>query len=212
LSLQLWLAAGLFAVGYVGSLPLSSSASQPQSCHLLSNTQETPCFDLLNKTEHYQIREYHGNLYWISAVSQSKDWNTAVGEGFKHNFGYISGQNAESKKIPMTAPVLASRSTRGVFVDFFLPTEFYPPPAPTSDEVKLFQVRHRLRYAVMEFGGFAHETKFQTKLQELAERLKADGVQTGPMSSAVLAQYNSPFKLFWRHNEVWLLILNEPPE
>ena len=48
---------------------------------------------------------YYPSQLWVSTTILGTDFDDATQEGFERCFDYISGENANSTKVPMTAPV-----------------------------------------------------------------------------------------------------------
>ena len=133
---------------------------------------------------------------------------------FRKLFKYITGENEDKAKIKMTAPVLVSvknmkdSETCRVNMGFFIPpAESATIPAPTRDDVTIGQMSPMCVY-VLSYGGWqmSLNSKFHNKVNELKADLKKAGVEdfdetAGPM----FAGYDSPWRLFNRHNEIMLL-------
>ena len=133
---------------------------------------------------------------------------------FRKLFKYITGENEEKAKIKMTAPVLVSvkdmkdAETSRVNMGFFIPpAESATIPAPTRDDVIIGEMSPMCVY-VLSYGGWqmSLDKTFHKKVNELKADLKKAGVEdfdesAGPM----FAGYDSPFRLFNRHNEIMLL-------
>lgn len=194
---------------------LQTAYAQSPPCHLYDATLETPCFDLLTNRSNYVIRTYPSSaiqgldLAWSTATINSTSWSTAQQDGFQLNFAYISGENAAKQKIPMTGPVLCRQnSDSNWLVSFFAPTSLFPTvsqvPTPTNPDVDI-ETLQLSTIAVYEFGGYASENDFITAEATLRGFLAEDGVQVVSDSWGVAwAQYDSPFVIFNRHNEVWV--------
>ncbi len=128
-------------------------------------------------------------------------------QGFQANFNFISGQNSANRKIPMTAPVILRRNgTAGWLNSFFVPASLFPAntKVPTSPQVKIVAMES-LKVVTAEFGGFATYDQFQDVESKLRTALQEAGLtEVTDAFHVMYAQYDSPFALFNRHNEVWI--------
>ncbi|TFJ86923.1 hypothetical protein NSK_002011 [Nannochloropsis salina CCMP1776] len=190
-----------------------ASTVAAEVCHLYSSTIESPCFTLLRNESGYEVREYRGEEMWTSAYVRSPSFAQAQNKGFMANFDYISGENSEGEKIPMTAPVTfrsAPDDQVGWLVSFFVPSK-YPSreevPAPKDESISIMSLGPAT-YAVRVFDGFATFGDFDKNEYELKKALLADGVT--PVEDAengvIWAGYDSPFVYVNRHNEVWVRV------
>merc|ERR1711871_1212803 len=128
--------------------------------------------------------------------------------GFMSLFRYISGENAEDRRIPMTTPVLMTSYLDGGAADrmsFWIAKEDQPGPPPSEEGVTV-EEWPAMDVFVISYGGWSSS--------ERAERLKGmldrDGRQYNN-SVVFSAGYDSPMTFFGRHNEVWLLSLGDSP-
>ncbi len=136
-------------------------------------------------------------------------------EAFSLLFQYISGNNDQESKLPMTAPVV-SRTGRSAgsgseaMMAFVLPSDvpFEDAPKPADPRVVL-EVKKGGLFAVMRFRGRAGGVDVQGRTEELRSELKeADYVMDG---RPFLMRYNSPFTpSFMRHNEVAARVVSGP--
>ena len=190
-----------------------------------------PAFDvLLSRATSkcpYEIRRY-GTRFAIETEYSGQD-----GAGFRALAGYIgvgtSPQNDGGKSIAMTAPVVTEAinkkgtsiaMTAPVVTDtaqdgntrmqFILPAEYDDMskiPKPTNPKVTLTEVKPQVG-AVHKFSGWIKDDKGKSKVTQLVEQLKEDGVdidEKKALDSFLLWQYNPPFTIpNLRRNEVWL--------
>lgn len=148
---------------------------------------------------------------WASTVVASKQYEKAVATGFWRLFKYISGANAEGRKVPMTAPVITRVTpAQGPFcednftISFFVPFDFQAaPPAPTDEMVEIISLPPMDVY-VASFGGFATGSVYLDKAAEAVKALDGAGL-TYSTDYFYTAGYDSPFRLRNRHNEVWIM-------
>merc|ERR1719334_338926 len=133
---------------------------------------------------------------------------------FMKLFRYISGVNAEQKKIDMTSPVLTTMqeledNRMYKQMCFYLTMENQiSPPLPLEDGVTLNQLEE-MRVYVKKFGGYAmrdsvwmEECEGFAKELNKAEIIKLGGSQYVDFSKCLRAVYDSPMKFFDRRNEV----------
>ena len=175
--------------------------------------------ELLNSTR-YQLRVYGlpvGQSFSTAAVNASS-WAEATHKGFEANFAYIEGANAQSVKIPMTAPVVtrnpgADETTW--LVSFFTPQSIYPTaaqaPLPTGQGMTIEELPLSTM-AVVEFGGEATEATYKLASSLLKDALAKDGIKLAPSDdswSEAWCGYDAPNDLFNRHNEAWVKVILE---
>ena len=138
-------------------------------------------------------------------------------------FRYIQGGNAEQMKINMTVPVtmkmqpLQSGSgsqfvEKNYTMSFFIPFKHQEDaPAPSADNVMLTNVQPFCAY-VKEYGGFSNMRKVAMYYKELAASLKKHNLEDDFYTNMFYtAGYDSPYKLFKRHNEIWLVSKSRNP-
>mmetsp|Transcript_8669 Transcript_8669/g.28584 ORF Transcript_8669/g.28584 Transcript_8669/m.28584 type:complete len:227 (+) Transcript_8669:86-766(+) len=199
------------SVGGVRVLPSSSSSSgglgiraEPVFCHDI----ECPHFEVVHKTDAYEVRSYDATV-WATTLLKDVDWDKAEKSGFMRLFNYISGENEQAIKIPMTAPVRNQVAPgAGPFcassfnISFYVPAAFQQsPPAPTDATISIRR-EAAYTYYVAQGKGFWKEDDTEKAAAKLAEALTADGL-TFDNSTWFFAGYDPPFRLIDRHNEVW---------
>lgn len=116
----------------------------------------------------------------------------------------------------MTAPVLTSivpgagpLHSSAYFVGFYLPAKFQadpPTPLPELDLKPSVWDSHCI--AVRKFSGFAGDDNIVEEAEKLAVSLGrspwANSTSSESGYAYSIAQYNSPFRIFGRVNEVWV--------
>jgi hypothetical protein len=135
-------------------------------------------------------------------------------------FDYISGNNRIGKRIPMTAPVISTRSgtkiemTAPVISDestfsFVLPQGFDMETAPRPVDPRIELVHMPSRYvAALRFSGKAYTREVMEMERELLSTLQEHAI--GVRGPPFLMRYNSPFTPgFLRRNEVAVEIFSE---
>lgn len=152
------------------------------------------------------MRDYEIRCYAPTTWVYTKAGNRG---SFMKLFRYIHGANAAKKKIPMTVPVSTTmvwnpktRKAKSV-MSFYIPTKKnQTAPAPTDKDVSLFNQKKKCVF-VRSFGGYVKGPSRAVfrQLMALSRSLKRDKMPYIKFVSN-LAGYNSPWQLFWRHNEV----------
>jgi hypothetical protein len=177
---------------------------------------EYPPFVVVEQRDGYQIRKYKSSK-WVGVKTETDSCGDASYKSFFKLFKFISGENAASLKIPMTAPVSVkipnetnANGKKHFITHFYLPLEFQSwssdgkaPPAPNNPEVDFYEYPEFTVY-VFEYGGYSNDSKLQQHSRELAEMLKRDGLEYNDEYS-FYAGYDPPFRLFNRHNEIWFV-------
>ena len=190
---------------------------------------EEPAFELFEKAEPFEIRQYRP--FVVAETFVDGDLDAASNAGFRLIADYIFGNNlavsgkpgdktnekiamtapvaAEpvSEKITMTAPVLAEPQTAGMNasrwrIHFVMPARYTLAtlPKPLNPAVMLRAVPEQ-RFAVLVFSGLAGADKVQSKSEELLAWVRQRGLKT--RGTVQLARYNPPWTLpFFRRNEV----------
>lgn len=169
---------------------------------------EKPEYKVLGKAEGYEERQYVP-CKWVSTTVQDISCDSARSKGFQRLFKYITGDNEKEMKIDMTAPVAtkivpgAGPNCENTFtVSFYIPSKHQEdPPKPKSADVFIEDFPEMHLYST-SFGGFASEDDWIKNARELSEKVKDKNVNE---DNYFIAGYDSPFKLFNRCNEVWML-------
>ncbi|XP_068728634.1 heme-binding protein 2-like isoform X1 [Montipora capricornis] len=188
--------------------PLPDQA-EPAFCHGL----ECPQFKTVNKTDTYELRCYLEDYKWASTVVAGFDFDEAVRMGFMRLFDYIQGDNVQKKKIDMTAPVAVElQAGQGPFcksnftINFFVPFKYQGNPIePSSKDVFISTLKKFCAY-VTSYGGYSDSKAVQKNAEDLKNALIKDGLGgTFVKEVYFYAGYDSPFRVFDRHNEVWFI-------
>lgn len=168
---------------------------------------ETPSYEVIGQMEGVEIRLYPRLIL-----------ATVMGDGggapFRLLFQYISGNNAGSSKISMTAPVLTPERmemtapviSEGYSMSFVVPSKYTMEdvPKPNDDRIKIQEVPER-KIAVMRFRGRAGQKSVDEQKARLLGVLRRNGVET--VGELFLMRYNSPWTPgFMRRNEVGIEI------
>lgn len=130
---------------------------------------------------------------------------------------YIPGKNEQGQRIEMAAPVVTQVSLSGTeavyAVSFYIPQKFHAnPPLPTDESLKIQRIPTTYA-AVKPFSGFVSNTNVVDEANALIKSLSGtrymDAINKScggdPAHNYFVGQYNSPFELFDRTNEIWLV-------
>ena len=152
-------------------------------------------FDIVYKTEIYEIRKYSERL--IAQAINDKDNAT-----FRKLFNYIAGANNSSEKIEMTTPVTQMKKNNVPFMQFYLPSKFNKKttPIPSNPDVKIILLKEGY-FAVIKYSGRSSDKNFTKYSNILHEKLLEDKILINGF--AIRATYNPPWTLpLLRRNEV----------
>ena len=161
---------------------------------------EEPKFDLIKKTQNYEIRNY-SDIPCIQTIKNSGE-DTA----FRRLFEYISGSNSTSSKINMTAPVIEFESVNGKAMNFFLPESYsiQNAPDPNDSNVKVVTFKGGT-FAIIKYSGRSSDSNFLKYSKILKDILKKDRIKI--IDKEIKATYNGPMTPFFlRRNEVMFRI------
>merc|ERR1712157_243237 len=193
-----------FLVASSVSMAAAQEVGDPWFYHGL----EGPAFAEKNASG-IDVRAYPGTL-WTATTVTGKNLDKAMSEAFMRLFRYISGENEEEQKIPMTVPVLTTVTPgAGPFceenftIHFYVPKEFQDnPPKPLDPRVENI-VLPPVTVAVASYPGWSDEKEVVSNGKALFEALRSANI---PFESETFftAGYDSPFRLIDRHNEVWV--------
>ena len=156
----------------------------------------------------YQVLIHEGafelRLYEPMVVVASPDGDSRQGEGFNKLFSYISGNNKESRKIEMTAPVINDLEGHHSTIAFVMPKLFHrqKPPQPNDPELLVKEVPER-RLAVIRFSDAITDKTINENWIALQNWLQKKQLNaTGVLE---LARYNPPYTpAFLRRNELMI--------
>ncbi len=161
---------------------------------------ETAAYTVLKTENPFEVREYPD----LMLAATTMPLESQGGDGsFMRLFQYISGKNADKRKVAMTTPVFMSREPdeSQVQMGFVLPQEIVQQiPEPSSDQVQI-QQRGGGRFAVIRFSGRMNRDSVATAEARLREWINGQGMTAaGEVESA---GYDPPWTPgIFRRNEV----------
>jgi len=180
---------------------------------------EQPKLKVLKQDGNIELREYKGYIM-ASVTTSAENYARAGSQGFSPLANYIFGNNKVEQKMPMTAPVLTTKTTASKKIPMTVPVltqgmasskyqiSFVMPadyelkdlPAPVDSDVRLHEIKKH-RAVALSFKGLTGDRKIKDKIAELKSWAKDHKIQlTG---EPMLARYDAPWKPgFMRHNEV----------
>ncbi|XP_061366828.1 uncharacterized protein LOC133309971 [Gastrolobium bilobum] len=176
---------------------------------------ESPQYTVVHSESDFDIRLYRTSV-WMSALASDISFQKATLNGFHRLFQFIEGANLNFSRIPMTAPVLTSMvpgagplQSQGYYVSLYLPVKFQAnPPLPLPElNIKPYEFSSHC-IAVRKFSGFAKDERIVKEAEKLATSLSrspwADSTSSKGQRAYSIAQYNTPFRVIKRRNEVWV--------
>ena len=158
--------------------------------------------------------------FFISLLGE--DSKRAGKIAFMRLFEYISGNNTKKMKIDMTVPVAMqiqpdaesdSFCKNNYTMSFFVPFKHQKDaPEPSEDTVDLTVFQPFCAY-VRVYGGYSNMRKVKYYYNKLVESLKRDGLGEEDFRTDAIysAGYDSPWKFFFRHNEIWIISKKQNP-
>ncbi|KAF3436993.1 hypothetical protein FNV43_RR19746 [Rhamnella rubrinervis] len=181
----------------------------------LCNAIESPQYTVVHTESEFEIRLYRETT-WMSAPVREISFKKATRDGFHRLFQYIQGANLNFSRVAMTAPVLTSIvpgagpfHSSAYFVRLYLPVKFQADPPMPLPELNLKPSAwdgHCI--AIRKFSGFAGDDNIVEEAEKLAVSLgRSPWVNSTSSESSYaysIAQYNSPFRIIGRVNEVWV--------
>ncbi|XP_052073939.1 heme-binding protein 2-like [Mytilus californianus] len=182
---------------------------EPQKKPDFCNKLDCPEYKVIESSSGYELREYTAT-HWVSTTLAGVDYSEASGIMFHRLFDYIQGKNAKKEKIAMTAPVLVRlipgpgpACESNFTMSFFMSNKVTDPPAPTDPTVALNSAP-TFRAYVRQFGGYVR--KIEDWIKEAQELFKSINDSSKYHTQFYFtAGYDSPFRIFKRHNEIWFI-------
>jgi hypothetical protein len=163
-------------------------------------TEHQP-FSVVEKRDGYEIRDYPESR--LAQVDTRASFSSAGSMAFGSLIRYISGGNASSQRIAMTAPVLQEPSAASSYlVSFVMPADMTDEtmPRPVDGRVTLVTVPAR-RVAARGFRGGWSEDRFHEHASALRAALARDKLDV--TGEPTYARFDPPWKPgFLKYSEV----------
>lgn len=167
-------------------------------------TQEQP-YTVLSDRGSFEVRHYPE--YVLLQTTVSGDFMRAGNVAFGPLVSYISGSNARSQKIAMTAPVLQETIAETEHtVSFVLPEGMNPVDIPLPSNARVTtKVIAAHDAAAVKFGGGWNAERFEERGKQLLHDVVAAGLV--PVGNVYFARYDPPWKpWFLKRNEALLAL------
>ena len=175
------------------------------------NGLNCPEYSSIITQDNIEIREY-AESFWVSTKMNNGEQSELIRSGFKTLFNYISGKNQRKEKIDMTAPVLVKVNPKTAFSsdDEVATMSFYlgqneNSPQPEDTNVSIGKLESK-KYAIISYSGYSNKNIQEENLRTLGDFLKKNEIKFNS-EYYFFAGYDSPFRFFNRHNEVWVELL-----
>ncbi|KAJ1398256.1 SOUL heme-binding protein [Sesbania bispinosa] len=182
---------------------------------MVAGAIDSPQLTVVHSESDFEIRLYRSSV-WMSAPALDISFEKATWNGFHRLFQFIQGANLNFSRIPMTAPILTTMvpgagplQSQGYYVSLYLPVKFQAtPPLPLPElNIKPYEFSSHC-VAVRKFSGFAKDDRVVKEAEKLATSLSrspwADSISSKSQGAYSIAQYNTPFRIAKRKNEVWV--------
>jgi hypothetical protein len=188
---------------------------------------ESPAYEVLRHDGPFELRRYHGYITADVRVPAS-GYGQAANAGFNPLADYIFGNNRESGRIAMTAPVSAGRASGRTIamtapvttarsgddfvVSFTMPSSYSMDELPQANNpaVSLRQVGGQT-FAAVRFSGYLGDKGAARAQAELETWMVGQGLLAAGEPAA--AQYDAPWKPpFARRNEILIPVTGETPD
>ena len=171
--------------------------------HRSSTNIEMYPYTLADVVEGIEIRNYKARLF-TNVPLANQGYKQNASKGFSKLGGYIFGANARNEKIAMTSPVsmsLGDTPSMGFMVPQAISKEALPKPNQADIT---FKQEPQKTMAVITFSGWASDATIKENKDTLIAVLKAnDIVHTNQF---YCFGYNPPYDLFFRKNEIAVVI------
>ncbi|WVZ09540.1 hypothetical protein V8G54_014070 [Vigna mungo] len=179
---------------------LSVEGKIPESC----KKNECPTYDVTEMGKDYEIRSYNSPVWISTSPFQNNSLVDATLYGLARLINYVEGKNKEKKVIKMTFPVISEVSKgNSIVVSLYVPKANQENP-PSADDLKV--QRWKASYiAVRQYGRFVKDSDVKTEVAALNASLAATKWAAKTPNAIFVAQYNFPFELYNRVNEIWFL-------
>jgi len=195
--------AALVGVALCGPVP-RDSWQKPAFC----NENDCPRYRVMLTGDGYEVRTYEPAT-WVSTSYTAMNYSQGSGQSFWKLFNYIQGENEGNNKIKMTAPVTTqvipgtgpnceSQFTRSFYIPYIYQNNA---PKPTNPDVYLTQQPETTVF-VRSHSGYTSEEQTLSELVALSQAINNSSMYK--QGVFYTSGYDSPYKWWDRHNEVWL--------
>ena len=176
------------------------------SCSLFLSFEE-PKMQIIkeNLDKNIAVRAYDPAV--IMSVEMPKSDDDNMTDGFMILLDYISGENADGKKIAMTAPVLREFKENSQIISFFAPKGFTSEtlPKPNNDKIIISKWTPENPFATITFSGRWTQENFSEQHVILKDYIQKNKLHSE--NTTYYAYYNDPMTLwFLRKNEILIQI------
>merc|ERR1711893_328185 len=169
---------------------------------------DCPVYDLLERTDAYELRSYKAGQ-WVSTQIEDIDYPES-NPMFMRLFRYIDGANDREEKVEMTSPVItriipgSGPNCKSTYrMSFYIEwSKQNTAPVPTESGVFL-ETLPAMNIYTTSFGGFPTIQDYLNKVIELGAAIGDERLFNTGFWYRV--GYDSPWRPFNRHNEVWLV-------
>jgi hypothetical protein len=160
-------------------------------------------YTVADVVEGIEIRNYKARLF-TNVPLANQGYKQNASKGFSKLGGYIFGANARNEKIAMTSPVsmsLGDTPSMGFMVPQAISKEALPKPNQADIT---FKQEPQKTMAVITFSGWVSDASIKEYKDTLIAVLKAnDIVHTNQF---YCFGYNPPYDLFFRKNEIAVVL------
>ncbi|XP_004508887.1 uncharacterized protein [Cicer arietinum] len=173
---------------------------------------ESPQYTIIHSESEFEIRLYESSV-WMSAPAIDISFEKATWNGFHRLFQFTQCANLNFSRIRMTSPVLTTMvpetgplGSQGYYVSLYLPVKFQDnPPVPLPElNIKPYDFDSHC-VAVRKFSGFAKDERIVKEAEKLDRSLsRSPWGESKSQRGYSIAQYNTPFRIVKRKNEVWV--------
>ncbi|MEY2600031.1 MAG: hypothetical protein RLZZ142_2290 [Verrucomicrobiota bacterium] len=162
---------------------------------------ESAPYRVLQKDGRFEIREYPPLTLVQSPPAEPE---SAASQNFRRLFAFITGSNAEKRKIPMTTPVFLSSQPAGRSMAFVMPSSLpaHQVPRPTDPSLQVRSTPSK-RFAVLRYSGRQAPQTEQARLAELRAWIQEARLRS--LADPTFAYFDPPWTPpFLRRIEVML--------
>lgn len=161
-------------------------------------------FTLVKEIDGYELRAYEETLR--ASVILKKELKKRINRGFQILFSYIDGKNNKKIKIDLVSPVSVELLEGTAKMSFVLPQKFDLESLPEPNHHRIILEKCKPKYVLCyKFGGFVSNKRLKQKKEEFKAYVKSKRFTIiGPYE---YHNYNNPYTIFNRHNEIAVPIL-----